>query len=186
MSEKEREREYERFTNIAEFVGCDIEIVRLCFVYGLRSLGSLTPDAMAANADLYDATDRFELLVAKAKTELERLPTEVYDLLIIGGGLTVPQLEGFEELIGELKQDILDRNSRYDRRGRKNWAAHTLAHNARRLFKEIDEPITFGHLDGHPTTKFGRTVEFVLQQFGIKANWREPASKAYRQTERRY
>lgn len=114
--------------------------------------------------------------IVKAAGQLDKLSLGVRSSLLSGGGLTVAQLEAYQDLISNwanyLHGEILDT------RGGKNWDALIVAFNIAELFLNIKRKVTFGHVDGAPTTDFGRAVEFSLAEFGIEANWRSPAQKA--------
>ena len=88
-------------------------------------------------------------------------------------GLLVKELSG--------QKEYLERFSRnQSRQGGRNPGAYIVAEGMRRLFRRQRWKITWGQVEGFPSTKFGRAVEFGLNSFGILANWRGPTEEAFR------
>ncbi|WP_299739087.1 hypothetical protein [uncultured Roseobacter sp.] len=176
--------EYEKYAEIARFVGCEVALVESSFDNFGRPHTSLASDVLTKHAEIYNQISSFLDKVEVVTKKLRALPSDVSASLELGGGITEAQLENYEDLISRVMERVQSKYSLLDRRGGKNWQAEQVARNMGKLFKEIEIELTFGHYDGHPTTDFGRAVQFAFERLGVDANWREPTRKIAQRTER--
>lgn len=102
------------------------------------------------------------------------------DDLIIAGCVTRFQIEHLRKTLHDDATRILRWADEYNRAGGRNPAAYIVAEGMRRLFRRLRKKITYGlGNDGAPSTEFGRAVKLAIGEFGIRADWRGPASKAF-------
>jgi hypothetical protein len=97
-----------------------------------------------------------------------------------GGGVTIEQLQHTVSLLTKNAEQMGNWSTELDRKGGRNPAGYIVAEGIRRLFRRQRWNITFGQVEGFPSTNFGRDVEQALQAFGIAANWRNPANEAFK------
>lgn len=111
---------------------------------------------------------------------MHRLSQQEIQSLVVSGAVTFQQIEFLRDVLTGDATELKSWSSSRQRGGGRNPAAYIAAEGMRRLFRRLRRPITFGiHPEGGPSTDFGRAVEYAIGAFGIRADWRRPAEKAF-------
>lgn len=172
------EDEYiEPFRQIGAFLECDEDKVYLAYYANPAPLGYL-PEIVQERKAAIKEMRRLSARLEKAADIWEPLPHAMKSLVNHSGAITIPQLRNGAKYCREVA-DHFETFSDTDGRGGKNHAALYVALGTAELFLNLERPITFGHVDGKPTTDFGRTVEFSLNVLDVNVDWRAVAKQAY-------
>lgn len=129
--------------------------------------------------------DLFEVsvLVNRLLRKIDASDGDAIEHYLTAAGISISGLAKFYELTNQAGESIQQAPIMRSSKGGKNWAAYDIAQGVAQLFFRLDRRITFGHQDGEPTTEFGRSVQISIKAFALKANWREPARYAAKNTE---
>ena len=141
---------------------------------------------------LLQSTDRIS-------AKVDSLPNNEKDRLHVEGGQLIQKIKDLRSELHELlehRKSVIDRNPSF---GGQDARADRLAEFVAVIFEETGRSVTFGHIEGEPTTDFGRTVREVLDICDNKrlevtdkhhrisayiTNWRQPAHKAAKKRKR--
>jgi hypothetical protein len=116
----------------------------------------------------------------KLLESLRALTVEDERDLILRGCVTIHQIEHLAAILRGDAENLEDWLKKRDRTGGRNPAPYAIAELVRRAFRRLRRPITFGEHDGGPSTDFCREVENALDDFGIRAHWKEPSGAAHK------
>lgn len=169
---------------IAKHVGCSEDQVFDAF----RGLGIpewSTPEHFNVMKDHVFALNKAAQLAEKLFGAMRDLHPDALNSITQAGGSTIPQIEYLSSLLSGDAENLNDWRNRRFEGGRSDPSAAIVAEGIRRLFRRLRRPITFGQADsgGAPSTAFGKAVEFALSAFGLRANWRRAAERAFRKQE---
>jgi hypothetical protein len=181
-----------RLKRISEELNCDATLAEEVW-------NNLNLDRFDDSADLNDireAVASYDSAIKHLKRLiklLEGLPVSEEDrLLVAQNDLIKASIKTLRDLNDELvslhahRQSVLDRNPSA---GGGDPRANLLAELVAVIFEKTNRKVTFGLLDGEPSTLFCKAVRDVLlicdnkrsvEEFDVKiSSWRQPARKAY-------
>lgn len=167
------------YREIARHVGCKEDDVWRAF-QGLsvpeweipQHLDAVKSRTFALNAAARKAKD--------LQSAMDRLSNDELADLQVAGAVTIWQVEHLHMVLAGHATSLRDWHNNRNRRGGRNPGAYMAAEGIRRLYRRLRKKITFGqHPEGGPSTDFGRAVEFAIGEFGIRADWRNPAQESF-------
>lgn len=156
---------------------CNYNLIQACL--GNLDLGWETPEHLKKVRETTEHFNRAAVLAQQLHKEMTRMtPGQLKDLEITGA-VTMYQIEHLSDVLSCDSKSLKEWSRTKFRKGAKNTAAYNVAELVRRLFRRCRKSITYGADQyGFPSTEFGRTVEFALSEFGIRASWRGPTREA--------
>lgn len=158
-------------------LSCDYDLVQTCF--GSLDIAWATPKHLREVDETTHHFNRAAQLARQLHREMARMSVGQRNDLAVYGAVTLYQVEHLADVLAADATSLRDWSRTKIRTGGRNNSAHNVAELVRRLFRRLRKKITYGADDkGFPSTEFGKTVEFALGEFGIKANWRSPTREA--------
>lgn len=167
-----------RFAPLAEILGCSIEEATDAFI-GLEFPEYGTREHLNVVKDSVERHNRALRPAQKLAYYLRRLTAREKEHLRWAGAVTPEQVEHLSQVLSGQVDSLNGWYTGQDRTGGRNVAAHTIAEGVRRAFRRKRKRISYGESDGSPSTNFGRAVELTIAAFGVRADWAEPAHKAW-------
>lgn len=175
------------YREIAETVGCSATEVGKAFdaleapelysrsqILEFDRLVEILDKAIPASEKLSSAIGQLAPLHVETNGETVAGPTNIHQIMIEkAAGLKFEQVERLLKALKDYRHDFGETKSRLPRIGRTSEPAVALIHEGlANLFNGLGKPITFGHMEGEPTTDFGRAVSTAFRAFGLKTDWR--------------
>ena len=163
--------------DIARFVGADPFFVGNCMVND-GSILDETPSHMDAVKEATNSLNEAARHAQNLLRSMTQLTPAQHLAHGAAGCVTTFQLEHLAYVLADDTKDLKEWSRNRQRTGGRNLAAYGVAKSIRRLFRRLRKEITFGqHPDGGPSTEFGKTVQYAIGAFGIKADWRRPTQE---------
>ena len=161
--------------DIAKFVGAESILVNHC----ISTSGEVEYDTPGHLDAVNGVTHSFNDAARHAKNlhrALTLMTPSQRKELIVAGCASMYQIEHLADVLTQDAKSLQDWSRSRIRTGGKNLAAYGMAKAMRHLFRRLRREVTFGQdQGGGPSTDFGKTVQFTIGAFGIKADWRRPA-----------
>ncbi len=160
---------------IASYVGADENLIGSCFYGGDFSLYD-TPDHLDSVKSVTHAFNEAARHARNLHRAITRMTPSQRAEINVAGCVTSFQIEHLADVLAQDAESLAGWSRTKIRTGGRNPAAYGVASGVYRIFRRLRKDITFGqNADGGPSTDFGKTVQFALGAFGIKADWRRPA-----------
>ena len=151
------------------------------------------PHELASLKSIVKQYDTMIDMTEEILSKTDALPAQEKDRLLVEGDLLLRRINTLkDELCGlrDHRQGVIDRNPNV---GGKDTRADNIAEFVALIYEATNRQVTFGHLNGEPTTDFGKSVRQMLEILANKrlevtdknhristhiTNWRQPAHKA--------